>query len=306
MHVDMRWSKGQTGCRKAEQMQGSRTKPGSCGWGNSCWAWWVPTGQGDHLLGALEQGAESDFSLKGSKYLPQARSDSVVCGRIGQDILEWESLKLGRFSWELPKPCFCVCILNLQPGAVSDFNFNQPWGGARFGGCLALEAQKWGLVPPCFAYFYSQVSWPWNSPKVLMLKWCSSTLLFQLLTIPVPAFSKLWHGILRFSSSSAFSGAMVKSSELLSIVFDCSPNWLCFIYKAKLKTPNVSIHLCCYMYVGRQHGRQKWKPQMYRLRAQPTIFSLGLLFPLLEMAFLFHCPFFPPVSRDGVPPCHQE
>lgn len=50
--------------------------------------WWAPTGQGDHLLGALEHGAESDFSLKGSKYLPQARSDSVVYGRTGQDILE--------------------------------------------------------------------------------------------------------------------------------------------------------------------------------------------------------------------------
>lgn len=30
----------------------------------------------------------SHFSLKGSKYLPQARNDSVVCGRIGQDRLE--------------------------------------------------------------------------------------------------------------------------------------------------------------------------------------------------------------------------
>lgn len=32
--------------------------------------------------------AEPDFSLKGSKYFPQARSDSMVCGRTGQDILE--------------------------------------------------------------------------------------------------------------------------------------------------------------------------------------------------------------------------
>ena len=30
---------------------------------------------------------------------------------------------------------------------------------------------------------------------------------------------------------------MVKSSEQLFIVFDCSPNWLCFTYKATVKTP---------------------------------------------------------------------
>ena len=53
------------------------------------------------MLGAPEQGAESDFSLKGSKYLPQARSDSVVCGRIGLERLQSRNSDRIMKTWQI-------------------------------------------------------------------------------------------------------------------------------------------------------------------------------------------------------------
>ena len=101
-----------------------------------------------------------------------------------------------------------------------------------------------------------------------------SLLLFQLLTISVPAFSKLQHGILRFSSSSAFSGAMVKSSELLSIVFDCSPNWLFYLQG---KTENSKcFHSSLLLYVC---WKTAWKTEMETTEDVQAKSSANNIFP---------------------------
>lgn len=71
-----------------------------------------------------------------------------------------------------------MCILNLQPGAllVILILINLILRRCPIWWMLCFRSPELGLVPPCLAYFYSQVSWPWNSLKILMLKGHSSTL----------------------------------------------------------------------------------------------------------------------------------